>query len=59
MKKIIRSSWEIEEEYRDDSVGETIVGETIYEEDGRDNLLDEGQIDLWELAFMEGWDAAQ
>jgi len=54
MKKIIRSSWEIEEEYREDT-----IGETIYEEDGRDNLLDEGQIDLWELAFMEGWDAAQ
>ena len=52
MKKIIRSAWE-EDEWGDES------GETIYDEETRQNMIDDGEIDLWELAFMEGWDSAQ
>lgn len=52
MEKIIRSAWE--EEYTEQS-----ADESIYDEGHRENLIEDGEIDLWELAFMEGWESAQ
>lgn len=45
MKKIIRSSWDEEE--------------CIYSEDFRASLLEDGEIDSWEEAFMQGYEEAQ
>jgi len=54
MKKIIRSNWDIEE-WVDIS-----PGDEISDEEGRQELIDNGEIDLRELAFMQGWeDSAQ
>jgi len=47
MKKIIRSSWETEEENQD-----------IYSEDFRSELVADGELDAWEDAFMRGHDEA-
>jgi len=46
MKKAIRSSWEREEE------------EDIYSGDFRDSLVENGEMDGWEAAFMSGYDEA-
>jgi len=53
MKKIIRSAWEEDEHTQE------IQSDTIYDEDHRESLIEDGEIDLWELAFMQGWDSAQ
>jgi hypothetical protein len=47
MKKFIRSSWENEEE-----------GNDIYSSDFRATLVEDGELDSWEEAFMEGHDEA-
>ncbi len=47
MKKIIRSSWEREEE----------KGE-FYSKDFRAELVEDGELDSWEEAFMDGYDEA-
>ncbi len=46
MKKIIRSSWKNEDEY------------DVYSSDFRETLVDDGEMDNWEAAFMEGYDEA-
>lgn len=47
MKKVIRSSWDKEEENSE-----------IYSSDFRESLMDEDQIDAWEEAFMQGYEEA-
>ena len=47
MKKVIRSSWDKEEEE-----------EGIYSGDFRATLVEDGEIDSWEEAFMHGYDEA-
>jgi hypothetical protein len=44
MKKIIQSGWEEDE--------------GIYSLDSRESLLEDGEIDSWEEAFMAGYDQA-
>jgi len=46
MKKFIRSSWENEDEH------------DVYSSDFREALVDDGEMDSWEAAFMEGYDEA-
>lgn len=46
MKKSIRSSWEKDDE------------EDIYSSDFREALVDDGEMDSWEAAFMSGYDEA-
>ncbi len=47
MKKLIRSSWEKEED-----------GNEIYSSDFRAGLVEDDEIDSWEEAFMAGYDEA-
>lgn len=55
MKKVIRSAWE-DEEWESE--------ETIYDRDTRDRMVEEGVIEAWEAAFLDGamdeldWDPA-
>ena len=46
MKKIIHSAWDTDEE------------DGIYSMDSRESLLEDGEIDSWEDAFMAGYDEA-
>ena len=46
MKKGIRSSWEREDE------------EDIYSSDFCNSLVEDGEMDSWEAAFMSGYDEA-
>ena len=47
MKKTIHSSWESED-----------LEDGIYSVDSREGLLEDGEIDAWEEAFMSGYDEA-
>ena len=46
MKKVIRSAWEKEDD------------EDFYSSDFREDLVDDGEMDGWEAAFMQGYEEA-
>jgi len=60
MKKIIRSAWDEDWSVMD----EMSVEETIYDKQTRERMVDEGVIEAWEAAFLDGamddmeWDEA-
>jgi len=61
VKKIIRSAWEED----DWSMEEQQIGsETIYDKETRSRMVEEGVIEAWEAAFLDGalddmdWDEA-
>lgn len=55
MKKVVRSAWE-EDYYEDDFEA------SVYNQEARERMVEEGVIEAWEAAFLDGaledWDPA-